>query len=149
MGPVVGQLLQGSRLDPEITQLEKYVPHSDRSVCVCMREFHSSYILVPIYPYIHLHLGGRRPVLGPVLFNIFINDLDEAVEGILIKLADDTKLGGVANTPEERTTIQGDLDRLENWAIANKMNFNREKCKVLHLGSRNEMHKYRMGGYLA
>ena len=24
------------------------------------------------------------------------------------------------------------------------MNFNREKCKVFHLGSRNEMHKYRM-----
>ena len=47
-------------------------------------------------------------VLGPVLFNIFINDLD-AIEGILIKFADDTKLGGVANTPEERTTIQSDL----------------------------------------
>ena len=70
-------------------------------------------------------------VLGMVLFNIFINNLDEAVEGILIKFADDTKLGGVANTPEERTTIQRHLDRLENWAIANKMNFNREKCKVL------------------
>ena len=50
-------------------------------------------------------------VLWSVLFNIFINDLDEAVEGILIKFTDDTKLGGVANTPEERTTIQRDLDR--------------------------------------
>ena len=61
-------------------------------------------------------------VLGLVLFNIFINNLDEGVEGILLKFADDTKLGGVANTLEERTTNQRDLDRLENWAIANRMN---------------------------
>ena len=79
-------------------------------------------------------------VLGAVLFNIFINDLDEGIEGVLIKFADDTKLG--ANTPEDRIRIQDDLDRLENWA---KMNFNGEKCKVLHLGRKNQMHHYRMG----
>ena len=50
-------------------------------------------------------------VLWPVLFNIFINDLDEAIEGILIKFADDTKLGGMDNTPDERTTIQINVDR--------------------------------------
>ena len=64
---------------------------------------------------------------------------------MLIKFADDTKLGGVANTPEDRIRIQDDLDRLENWAKMNKMNFNGEKCKVLHLGRKNQMHHYRMG----
>ncbi|KAF7248122.1 RNA-directed DNA polymerase from mobile element jockey [Varanus komodoensis] len=45
-------------------------------------------------------------VLGPVFFNIFINDLDEEVQGKKIIFADDTKLGGIANTLEDRMNIQ-------------------------------------------
>ena len=61
---------------------------------------------------------------------------------MLIKFADDTKLAGAANSPEDRIKIQNDLDILESWAKTNKMNFNREKCKVLQLSRKNELHRY-------
>jgi hypothetical protein len=87
-------------------------------------------------------------VLGPPLFTVFINDLDQAVKFIelLKKFADDTKLGQTA-TQEGRACLQRALDMLCEWADQWGMEFNVKKCKVMHMGHNNMEQEYYMNGH--
>jgi len=80
-------------------------------------------------------------ILGPVLFSIFINYIDSRIVCTLSKSADDIKLSGAVDMLERRDTLQRDLDRLEEWASAKLMKFNKAKCK----GCGNPQDQYRLG----
>ncbi len=83
-------------------------------------------------------------VLGPLLFIIYINDLDCNIVSKLVKFADDTKLGNRDDTLDNVSNIQRDLNRIVNWANTWQMTFNSSKCKVLYIGKANLHSDYKM-----
>ena len=87
-------------------------------------------------------------VLGPVLFIVFIDDIDEAASllDFMNKFADDTKgLKSIENV-EDCEKMQQTLDKLCSWANKWGMKFNVKKCKIMHIGPGNPGHRYRMEG---
>ena len=84
-------------------------------------------------------------VLGPILFLIYINDLDDSITSNALKFADDTKLFRKVNTDGDKQHLQNDLDRLVKWSEKWQMLFNFGKCKCLHTGHRNLNVNYKMG----
>ena len=55
-------------------------------------------------------------VLGPILFLVYINDLEEGVTGRILKFADDTKLFRKAKEIGDKHKIQDDIDKLVKWS---------------------------------
>jgi len=85
-------------------------------------------------------------VLGPLLFIIYINDIDDQINSRLLKFADDTKIYFKVNSPENIERLREDLCKLVTWSKEWQMLFNVENCKVMHLGYDNPHASYCMDG---
>ena len=87
-------------------------------------------------------------VLGPILFIIYINDIDEVVKKIEIikKFADDTKGAKVVKDQTDADDMQRTLEELSQWSKKWSMDFNINKCKIMHVGRSNPKFNYQING---
>ncbi len=83
-------------------------------------------------------------VLGPTLFIIYINDIDEGITSNILKFPDDTKIFRNVATTEQAFTLEEDLHKPYDWSVEWQMLFNRKKCKCLHMGYGNPRYDYYM-----
>ena len=77
-------------------------------------------------------------VLGPLLFIIYINDLDLGLVGKISKFANDTKMGINADSDAAVKQLQEDLRKVGEWSKKWQMPFNLDKCKIMHIGHKNK-----------
>ena len=85
-------------------------------------------------------------VLGPLLFTIYINDLDSGLLSKISKFADDTKLGINAADPKAILELRRDLQLIGEWSVKWQMPFNVDKCRVMHVGGGNPREEYTLLG---
>ena len=77
---------------------------------------------------------------GPILFLIYINDLDDDITSKVLKFANDTKVFRKNESDAVRQQLQDDLNKLNEWSDKWQMLFNYGKCKCLHTDMEMKMH---------
>ena len=83
------------------------------------------------------------------MFLIFINDIPDILSSCSSTIfADDTKLSKKVNTDYDAAAFQHDLNMLAKWCKIWKLQFNADKCHILHLGKKNLRNYYHLNGRL-
>lgn len=93
-------------------------------------------------------------VLGPLLFSIFVNDLDNVIKNcFLLKYADDIRIyrcfePSPSHQNDSVRLLQSDIDALMTWSSRWDLKFNVSKCCVLHFGRSNMKASYKLGDHI-
>jgi hypothetical protein len=105
--------------------------------CVCFSDqFSSTFIARSGVP--------QGSVLGPLLFNIFINDLCEVINhSSCLLYADDLKVYRAVKSPADCILLHSDIDQVYEWCSENFMKPNLSKIRVISLMRKG--YEYRLG----
>lgn len=146
----IGVLESGAQVDVVYTDFSKAFDRVHHKFLVAKLSelgFHSSILqwlqsyLIGRYQYIKIngfnsssfkvHSGvPQGSHLGPLLFNLFINDVVNVFDSSKCLLyADDIKIFGAVRSVDDVSRIQLDIDRLTAWCDLNCLSLNVSKCK--------------------
>ena len=78
-------------------------------------------------------------VLGPLLFNLFINDISDNVNSTCVQFADDILMYRPIDCNSDIIHLQDDLQHLSTWSISNGMSFNTSKSKIMHISRKRNL----------
>ena len=82
-------------------------------------------------------------VLGPLLFLIMMNNIDEDLfKATVGSFADDTRLWKMVTGPKEEEEMQMELEKLYTWAEGNNMSFNSKKFEGMRFGKDQDEPNY-------
>lgn len=89
-------------------------------------------------------------VLGPTLFNLFLNDITSLnLTSKILLYADDVVLYQSGNDISEiKATLRSDLDMIYQWSTCNLLSINPQKTKSLMVGWKFEINNTDKGGKL-
>ena len=74
-------------------------------------------------------------VLGPVLFIIYVNDMEDSLQSFCKVFADDSKIYAPVNSRADQEKLQTDLLKLSRWCRLWLMEFSVQKCKTVQYGN--------------
>ncbi len=82
-------------------------------------------------------------VLGPLLFNIYLNDLSKVIiHSKMIIYADDMKIFNADIDGLNANNLADDLNAVVSWMRQWQLTINKNKCNVVHIGKGNPKRNY-------
>ena len=81
-------------------------------------------------------------VIGPILFLIYINDIQQNITSKMRLFADDSTIYRDIKTREDHLTLQEDLRRLDEWAEKWQMVFKPSKCYVMNISNKHNISQF-------
>ena len=79
-------------------------------------------------------------VLGPLMFLIYIDDLELSMKNSILRtFADDSKIVKSIKEPTDHLKLQEDLDCAITWSERNNMELNQKKFQLIQYGKREDL----------